>query len=684
MKVTAENPAKYLSSRLGIVNESFKKAYLSGKRIIVLLTDELDLVVRLIALESVIRVRTGRTSEYENPKTREKAVTHNGYNSVQYTDSNPHFIKQEASELKTDYPTLYLHTGEGIPYESLLNYARHYSGLTSFRDASELKKVNTLKQSVIMIVTPEKPGDSSESSGRPSRNRIPDECAALTEYIQVPYLGEEEFEDILSVWLHENEGLPLESAPHGYSRISDSRYLERLYQAMRALSPAQIRSCLTRCQLEYGNLYHANEEDPRLGRILKAVRAVSDSIISRSSALSLIDATKGAKPDGLKEIIDWLDDNTRRITNPGKYEKFRMIPPKGILLSGIPGSGKSMLAKYIAARLKLSLVRLDLGDALGGYVGDSEKGFRTALEVAESLSPCVLWIDEMEKMFEGGHEVTRRLIGKFLTWMQEKTDRGVSCFVYATANDISKMPPEMFRTGRFDKKFYTFMPSAEDCADIFASLIHHQNVSYENEYPDESCNKKLFNERIINRGSFLKLLDSDICLKDKVIPDDSGVIPRSNKFFIGSDIEQLIVTAKSIYLNKYMDGSPSEASGGASVKGDAVFDSVKFLECVREAVGSMKTYGETSLDKIAYAYAEIARNNFAPASCRDIMPVRGYDEAGYRQAVRKDPKTPCGLYHLKDEAAHLHKLTHEYDRQLYLTVSKTLNSISRDIIEREK
>lgn len=682
MKLKPENPSKYLASRLGAVNESFKKAYMSGKRIIVLITDELDLVADLISRESVIQIRKSSTQEVANSQTKEKTTIHKGYNSIQYVDDNPNFIKPEARELKCDHPTLYLHTKSSIPADSLLNYVRHVSGLSSFRDSTELKKIAALRQSVIMIVASQHP--SLAAPGGKGSEGIPAECAALTEYIQVPYLGKEEFDDILSGWLNENEGLPVEVSPKGYRRISDSAYLERMYQAMRALSPERIKSCLKRCQLEYGPVYYANEEDPRLGKILKEVRAVSDSIISRSSALSLIDATKGGRPDGLSLIVDWLENNRPRITRPKEFERFRMIPPKGILLSGIPGSGKSMLAKYIASRLKLSLVRLDLGDALGGYVGDSEKGFRTALEVAESLSPCVLWIDEMEKMFEGGHEVTRRLIGKFLTWMQEKTDRGASCFVYATANDISRMPPEMFRTGRFDKKFYTFMPSAEDCADIFASLIRHQNASYENEYPDEALNKGLFNDKKINKAAFLKILNSEICLKSKVASSDVDTTPRNNKFFIGSDIEQLIVAAKSLYLNKYILLEEKKEGAKPGHKGDAVFDSDRFLECLREAIGDMRTYGETNLDKIAYAYAGIARNNFAPVTPNDIMPVDGYQEAVYRHAVRKDPKTNVKLYSLKNEASHLHSMANEYDRQLYLIVSKVLNSISLDIIERNR
>ena len=668
----AESPKKYLNSRLGIVNEALKKAYISGKRIMVLVTNEFDFVTELISRESLLPIEYGKEETFFNKETKKSTSTFKGYNTVAYVDESSSFIEYDAKNINCCKPTLYLCSNGFIPYSSLVNYVRHFYGMSCFRDPNELKWIETLRQSVIMLVVPNDPRLTDKDDKEKKGKVIPQECEPLTEYINVPYLSEDEFNEILSVWLNKHEGLPLSVGNNGFVRIDDTHYLKRLFQIMRALSPCQITSCLAQCKLEFGELYHQNEDDPRLSQIIKKIRSVSDSVISHAGALSLIDSSKAAQPDGLSEIINWLNDNTNRISNPQDYERFQMTPPKGLLISGIPGSGKSMLAKYISAKLKLSLVRLDLGDALGKFVGESEKGFKTALEVAESLSPCVLWIDEMEKMFEGGHEVTRRLIGKFLTWMQEKTERGVSCFVYATANDISKMPPEMFRTGRFDKKFYTFMPSADDCAEIFESIIRHQNNVYESKQPDLSDIKPLFNIKLINKDAFIKILNSTICLKTKVNKSWDDVIPRNNKFFIGSDIEQLIISAKAIYLNEYK---------GADSK-DAIFDSELFLGCLKRAILNMKTYGETNLEKIAIAFSDIAKNNFAPASKNDLMPINGYNEPRYKQAVRKDRSTTVQLYSLQDEDIHIHSLKNEYDKQLYMIVSKILNSISLDIIEK--
>ena len=136
-----------------------------------------------------------------------------------------------------------------------------------------------------------------------------------------------------------------------------------------------------------------------------------------------------------------------------------------MMIVGMPGCGKSLAAKATAKLFKVPLVRLDVGRLLGKYIGESEENMRRALKLAEAISPCVLWIDELEKAFSGigstggGSDVTTRLFGQFLTWMQEKEN---TVFIVATANDISKIPPEFLRKGRFDELFYVDFPNNEE------------------------------------------------------------------------------------------------------------------------------------------------------------------------------------------------------------------------------
>lgn len=168
---------------------------------------------------------------------------------------------------------------------------------------------------------------------------------------------------------------------------------------------------------------------------------------------------------GLENLKEWLARKAKVFSNLDKAIKFGVDVPKGIMIIGMPGCGKSLTAKATASLFEISLVRLDVGRLLGKYVGESEENMRKALKLSEAISPCVLWIDEIEKAFAGvgeyggGNDVTTRLFGQFLTWMQEKEN---TVFIVATANDISRMPPEFLRKGRFDELFFVNLPNGEE------------------------------------------------------------------------------------------------------------------------------------------------------------------------------------------------------------------------------
>jgi SpoVK/Ycf46/Vps4 family AAA+-type ATPase len=144
---------------------------------------------------------------------------------------------------------------------------------------------------------------------------------------------------------------------------------------------------------------------------------------------------------------------------------LNLSAPRGILIVGVPGCGKSLAAKVIAREWKMPLLKLDAGRLLDKFIGESEKNFRKAIAMAESLAPVVLWIDEIEKglVATGGGDadagLSRRLFGAFLTWLQEKRQE---VFVVATANDLSLLPPELLRKGRFDEIFFVDLPDTQE------------------------------------------------------------------------------------------------------------------------------------------------------------------------------------------------------------------------------
>ena len=176
---------------------------------------------------------------------------------------------------------------------------------------------------------------------------------------------------------------------------------------------------------------------------------------------------------GLGLLKDWLG---RRAGAFGESAKTYGLPaPKGLLIVGIPGTGKSLTAKATASAFGLPLLRLDMGRVFGGIVGQSEANLRAVIQTAEAIAPCVLWIDEIEKGFSGSKSsgstdggTSSRVFGSFLSWMQEKTK---AVFVVATANDVSKLPPEFLRKGRFDEMFFVDLPDALERTQIWDIVI---------------------------------------------------------------------------------------------------------------------------------------------------------------------------------------------------------------------
>ena len=194
-------------------------------------------------------------------------------------------------------------------------------------------------------------------------------------------------------------------------------------------------------------------------------------IIKKSSILEIIDfKEKIEEIGGLEGLKEWLSSKAQVFRRLDEAKKFGVDTPKGVLLVGMPGCGKSLAAKASARLFNVPLLRLDIGRLLGKYVGESEHNMRVALKTAESISPCILWIDEIEKAFAGidqnggASDITKRLFGQFLTWLQEKEN---TVFVVATANDITAFPPEFLRKGRFDKVFFIDFPNEEERERIF-------------------------------------------------------------------------------------------------------------------------------------------------------------------------------------------------------------------------
>lgn len=203
---------------------------------------------------------------------------------------------------------------------------------------------------------------------------------------------------------------------------------------------------------------------------IDVILSEKEQIIRKSGMLEYYRATEAfTDVGGMRLLKDWLTSRTMAFSK--KARDFGLPQPKGIMLLGVQGCGKSLCCKAVASLWKLPLLRLDVGKIFSGIIGSSEENVRRAINVAESVAPAVLWIDELDKGFAGTQSspfsdsgTTSRVFGTFVTWLQEKT---APVFVVATANDISNLPPELLRKGRFDEIFFVDLPSKEERKDIF-------------------------------------------------------------------------------------------------------------------------------------------------------------------------------------------------------------------------
>lgn len=201
------------------------------------------------------------------------------------------------------------------------------------------------------------------------------------------------------------------------------------------------------------------------------VSAEKEQIIRKSGILDYFPKNESLKDvGGMDNLKDWLFKRQKAYEK--KARDFGLQEPKGLLLLGVPGCGKSLTAKSIASYWNMPLLRLDIGKVYQGLVGSSEDNIRKAIATAEAVAPCVLWIDEIEKGLNGVQSsgstdggVTSRIFSTILTWMQEKTS---PVFVVATANNINLLPPELLRKGRFDEIFFVDLPSKEERQNIFS------------------------------------------------------------------------------------------------------------------------------------------------------------------------------------------------------------------------
>lgn len=280
---------------------------------------------------------------------------------------------------------------------------------------------------------------------------IPKELEKFITILEMDYLESDEIKQTILKFIKDNH----------MKEIKES-LLDEMALAFKGLTEFEINNLLALAYADDGELSRND---------LHLIFDQKQQMIKKAGILEMIPLKENFEDiGGLENLKEWFERKAIVYKDIERAKTYGVDMPKGVLIAGLPGCGKSLSAKAAAALFEVPLLRLDMGRLMGKYVGESEHNLRQAIALTEAISPCVLWIDELEKAFAGiggtggGTDVTTRLFGNFLTWMQEKEN---PVFVVATANDITKLPPELLRKGRFDEIFYVGLPEDDEREKIF-------------------------------------------------------------------------------------------------------------------------------------------------------------------------------------------------------------------------
>src|SRR5579863_3145002 len=286
---------------------------------------------------------------------------------------------------------------------------------------------------------------------------IPPELRSLVELFDLPLPDRQRLRQII------DETLVRISRTHTLQRKLDAAGLDTMAENLRGLTEEEAERAISQALVTRYAL---------CPEIVTDVLEMKKSLLKRSEMLDFVEASDNmASVGGLENLKQWLAQ--RRGSWDDAARDFGLEPPKGAIILGVQGCGKSLCARAVAGEWTLPLVKFDTSAIYDKYIGETEKRIRKVFQVAEGLAPCVLWIDELEKVFAGSGAdsasadagVSARLLGSFLSWMQ---DRKAAVFVAATCNNVTVLPPELIRKGRFDELFFVDLPNQAERRQVFS------------------------------------------------------------------------------------------------------------------------------------------------------------------------------------------------------------------------
>lgn len=638
----------FAKKQVGKLLQQVKLAMLSQTPIIYIPTPNIEVINELIYSPECANAIIPRTREKDGKIAILKAGEM--FEKVKIKVKDNEYIEQEqsitdnykcaSSKINLFGPTLiYVFRGKIAEASNILDsFLKLYLDMKDGSTYNDSIKVKYARQSVCLVVTP-------------SLQEVPEQLRPYVRIVTVEPLEDEEIEDIIFSQLQEHQiGLDV------FREKMD--LLTQMKVSFRGLSGLRIKNIMSQIILSQSIDFDGIVER----EVLKTIHCAKKEQLAGQLGLKW-ETISDEEVAGLDNVTEWLDKHAPLFKDPEQAKRNQLDIPSGILMVGIPGSGKSLMAHVTARRLKMPLISLNMGMLRGGIVGESEHNMKEALRIAEDMAPCVLWIDEIEKAMSGSNSdggdsgVGQRMFGTFLTWMQEKSS---ACFVFATSNDISQLPPELFRSGRFDKKFFTYMPRLEECVAIFSGIIRKQNEKYE-EYLDgleksirRTMPQKLFDDKIAEPKFWQDVLNNT-CYQTKADNSEDNDYHRpTNKLLSGADIASIVKEAK-FEAYQHLKSSEKESGNGGVQPKDCVYEEMSFKAVVEKVIIDCKPYGETNLKDLAKSFHVLYQNQFTPASKKPILDFNKYndDKLDYPREKRDDQE--------------------KYDKTLYDTIVEAIN-----------
>ncbi len=499
--------------------------------------------------------------------------------------------------------------------KDIATYFHSHEFLRKFRDIPEITEENRALNTVCIL--------------SPTLSEIPPE---LEEDIVIIELSLPEYEEI--------EELVLKTFGHMIPKEWHDSTRSVLYKSLQGLSMDNIRRVVRKAVSINDNVLDEN--------CIQFIQDEKQQIIKKQQILDYYPHRESMEHiGGLDEIKKWFNEREHvfRLSNE-RINGLGLDIPKGLLLIGVPGSGKSLCCKALSGIWNLPLLRMDVGRIFGSTVGESEKNIRRCIQLAEAVSPCILWIDEIDKAFGGiqgfqGDSGTQlRVFGTFITWLQEKEK---PVFVIATANEPKNLPPELWRKGRYDEVFFVDLPSADEREDIFRIHLERKNQEV----------------------SRLNLTD----------------FAQNSQGYTGAEIEQAVKDAIVANFNKVHDGRNFEEAEDFINDMDTIAVSQdEILESLRNItpLSALKKEEIDELRKWSHQRARPASRSLFHQRAESLSP-----EERRNLSIHEAGHTITMWYHFKKGPAFMSIDTYkEYGSYLPMDESSMKSSTKRDL-ERE-